>query len=209
MTKTKNSSAKKGAIKKKKIAHELTLHTSMIKGMCQIITRAQFVDYCKNGMPQEIYEQLNYNYVYMDHIFDWTTNLSIDEMELSDFQRKFKKKYNQALKKLQLTISKQGEGKIIPFSKSKKLPLKYAIVGKGEVRGCEHKLTIREEFDFEKLEIYLTKNKILGYEDIITFDLKYAGEQFEYYTASSGHESTFLVCSNGDTKEFEVNDEDN
>jgi hypothetical protein len=73
---------------------------------------------------------------------------------------------------------------------------------------CE--LTIYEDFDFSKLQIYISRDDIFGSDSYVeTFSLNYGEFDFEFrenYGANSSE--TYIVDSNGKQTEFEIIDDE-
>ena len=62
------------------------------------ISKEKFDEYKTNGMPFEDYQEFDGESEYCRPIFDDLTSLSIDDIELPEFQKLFKEKYSIAVK---------------------------------------------------------------------------------------------------------------
>ena len=179
----------------------MTLFSSELEGLLQIITKEKFDDYAKNGMPYEDYLEFDGEAEYCSPTFDERTMLLLNDVEISSFQKVFKEKYDKTLSNYnkQYPIKKD-------LNKKQKSELKYAIVGERWIKRAWYTLTIYEEFDFSKLEIHISREKYFGRDDFAEiFTLSYNGKEFEFlenYGANS--EEIYLMSSDGKIKDFEV-----
>jgi hypothetical protein len=185
--------------------NELTLFSGELEELLQIIPKEKFDDYAKNGMPYEDYLEFDGESEYCSPIFDERTMLLLNDVEISNFQKLFKEKYDQALSEYnkQYPITKDLNNK-------QKSELQYAIVGERWIKRAWYTLTIYEEFNFSKLEIHISREKYFGRDDFAEiFTLSYNEKEFEFlenYGANS--EEIYLMSSDGKIKDFEVLEEE-
>lgn len=185
--------------------NELTLFTGELEGLLQIITKDKFNEYAKNGMPYEDYLEFEGESEYCSPFFDEGTMLSVNSVDINDFQKLFKEKYEQAVKQYEKDHPKNKDTK-----NNKEGDLTYAIIGERWIKRAWYFLTIYEEFDFSKLEIHISREQNFGRDSYIEiFSLSYDGKEFEFlenYGANS--EEMYLMSSDGKIKDFEVLEED-
>jgi hypothetical protein len=177
--------------------HKITLCTAQIELVYQVLSKAEFEDFAANGMPQSLYDDAVDN---TGFIFDASTGLSIDDLELQDFQNQFKVKYDKAVEDANF-----GEA---PVSKAKEI--QYAVVGESWTNRSWYDLTIYEDFDFSKIEVVVLRDYVFGknvcYE---TFSIMYGESEFEF-RENFGADSTdyCLIDSNGNQKDLTLFDDD-
>jgi hypothetical protein len=183
--------------------HQLTLFSSEQELQILTLTKEQVTEFSKNGLPQSLLYELSDSTEVCAPVFDERTSLSIDDEELPDFYEKFKIKYDDALK----------EANFPKLSKSKKVKsadLKYALVQESWIKRSWYELTIYEDFNFSKLQIYISRDDIFGSDSYVeTFSLNYDELDFEFrenYGANSSE--TYIVDSNGKQTGFEIIDDE-
>jgi hypothetical protein len=177
--------------------HKLTLVTSQTELCVMKISEDQFSNYLKNGVPENEYEELDYSTNYSSPVFNTDTGiaLDLDGHDVLNFYDLFKLKYNKAVE-----IYEESH----PQIKTQKISdLEFAAVSERFIKRSFYTLTIYEEFDFEKLEIEISKYDNFGSESkTLGFNLSYSGvtsdPHFEFYS----HEGTdyiddALISSNG------------
>ncbi|MCF8194587.1 MAG: hypothetical protein K9J38_01180 [Polynucleobacter sp.] len=186
--------------------HVLTLFTSEIEGLEMSISKEQFDEYRTVGMPYSDYEEFEDSVYYSGPIFDELTSLSVDDVEISDFEKIFSKKYDLALK--------QYEKERPPIIKSNKKIAKsnicYAVVGGRWIKRSWYKLTIYEEFDFSKMVINISRDYFFGQNNYSeTFTLSYGDIDFDFYENNgTNSDSCELMSSDGKIYSFEILDDE-
>jgi hypothetical protein len=186
--------------------HKLTLHTSEIEGLVMSITKEKFDEYRTVGMPYSDYEEYEDSVEYSGPIFDELTSLSVDGVEISDFQKIFGKKYDLALKEYEKEHS--------PIKKTNKKITKsnisYAVVGDRWIKRSWYVLTIYEEFDFSKIVINISRDYLFGNDKFReTFTLSYGDIDFDFHENNGANsDSCELMSSDGKIVGFELLDED-
>lgn len=183
--------------------HKVTLFTSEIELVHKSLSKAEFDDYAKNGMPQSEFEDSVDNTA---PIFDEMTSLSIDDEEIADFQNLFRIKYD-------LAVKNAGFEKLASTKVKNQKDLQYAVIGESWIKRSWYDLTIYEDFDFEKIEINVSRDYVFGkgtcYE---TFTITYAGLEFEFRENWGANSTDYcLIDSNGkqtDLSLFDDEDED-
>ena len=186
--------------------HYLELFSSEVELMEKRITKEEFEQYKNEGMSYEEFSDLSDDTEVSAPIFDELTTLSVDDVEVADFQKQFNVLYQKALS--------EHKKKHPPPNKSSKVPkkseLSYAVVGERWIKRSWHDLTIYEEFDFSKLEIQISKDYAFGTGEVFeTFALSYKGKEFEFRDSfGANYEQFNLISSDGKRYEFEVLDEE-
>jgi hypothetical protein len=185
--------------------HELTLFTSEVEGLVMSITKKQFDEYRTVGMPYSDYEEFEGSTEYCSPIFDEMTSLSVDDVEIPNFQKLFKQKYDQAAKEYEIEFPPSKKSN----KKNAKSNLSYAVVGDRWIKRSWYKLTIYEEFDFSKIVVHISRDNLFGQNSYVeTFTLSYGDVEFDFsenYGANADSEE--LMSSDGKRFDFEVLDE--
>ena len=186
--------------------HELTLFTSEVEGLVMTITKKQFDEYRTEGMPYSDYEEFEGSTEYCSPIFDEMTLLSVDGVEISNFQKLFKQKYDQAVKEYEIEFPPNKKSN----KKNAKSSLSYAVVGDRWIKRSWYKLTIYEEFDFSKIIIHISRDVLFGQDSYAeTFTLSYGDIEFDFYENDGANsDSCELMTSDGKRFDFEVLDEE-
>jgi hypothetical protein len=180
--------------------HKLTLRTSQIELVHRSITSEEFEDYSKNGMPRSLFED---SILTSDPKFDELTSLYIDEVELPEFSKNFKIKYDQAVIDDNFKFPKIK-------TKAKKNEIDYAVIGESWIKRSCYDLIIYEEFDFSKLEILISRDYLFGKETCYeTFSLQYNEIDFQFREHWGANSSDYaLIDSNGNETELNLIDDD-
>jgi hypothetical protein len=164
-----------------------------------ILSTKDFKRIVKNGIPQETYDDLMDSSSESGSVFNELTMLSLDGVEVKNFQNNFKKIYAKEVEKLK--INKRN-------SELKKL--KYAFVRDSWIKCSNYGLIIYEEFDSSKLGCNVSLNKIFGSnQTFITYSMTYDGKDFEF-DGGDGPSSVddALVDSSGNQYEFSIIESD-
>lgn len=180
--------------------HKLTLFTSEIELVHRSITSEEFNEYSKNGMPRSLFED---SVETSSPIFDELTSLSIDEVEIPEFNKNFKIKYDLAVKDAAFDPPPAN-------IKLKSKQIQYAVIGESWIKRSWYDLVIYEKFDFSKIEISVSRDYVFGkgtcYE---TFTIQYNGIDFlfrENWGANSSEYS--LIDHKGNEINFNLIDDD-
>jgi len=186
--------------------HELNLFTSEVEGLVMSITQKQFDEYRTVGMPYSDYEEFEGSAEYCSPIFDEMTSLSIDDVEIPNFQKLFKQKYVQAVKEYEIEFPPSKKSN----KRNAKSNLSYAVVGDRWVKRSWYKLTIYEEFNFSKIIIHISRDVLFGQDSYAeTFRLSYGDIEFDFYENDGANsDSCELMTSDGKSVDFEVLDEE-
>jgi hypothetical protein len=186
--------------------HELTLFTSEVEGLGMSITKKQFDEYRTVGMPYLDFEEFEGSTEYCAPIFNEMTSLSVDDVEISNFQKLFKQKYDQAAKDYEIEFPPNKKSN----KKSTKSNLSYAVIGDRWIKRSWYKLTIYEEFDFSKIIIHISRNRLFGQDaHVETFTLSYGDVEFDFYQNDGANSDSYeLRSSDGKSVGFEVLDEE-
>ena len=186
--------------------HELTLFTSEVEGLVMSITKKQFDEYRTVGMPHSDYEEFEGSAEYCSPIFDEMTSLSVDDVEIPNFQKLFKQKYDQAVNEYEIEFPPSKKSN----KRNAKSNLSYAVVGDRWVKRSWYKLTIYEEFNFSKIIIHISRDVLFGQDSYAeTFRLSYGDIEFDFYENDGANsDSCELMTSDGKSVDFEVLDED-
>ena len=189
---------KKLTSKKKR---ELILFTPQIEYLCMNITKEQFKEYKDVGMPYEDHEEFNDSIDYCEAIFDDMTTLSVNNDEVSAFNKFMKAEYKKFLKQIDL--------KVVDLDTSKNKKISHAVVGDRWIKRSWYKIKINEEFDISKLRVHFTRNKHFDSSFKDTFSLFYGDKEIEFYDSNdSNADGEYLATSNGKIYNFDVLEED-
>lgn len=184
--------------------HLITLLSSEIEVLLMKITKDQYNSYLSEGLPQDQYEELEQNAEISGSIYDESTIIDIDGIEIPNFHKFFKPKYIQSVKEHEKKYGTKLE------SKNKKVKIEYAIVGEKWIKRSWFTLEIFEKFDINKLNIEISRDVYFGKTDSVdTFSLSYAGNEFEFkenYGANS--DDYYLMTSTGKRNHFDIIDSD-
>ena len=181
--------------------HKLTLFTSEIELIHRSITSEEFQDYSKNGMPRSLFED---SVETSAPIFDDLTSLTIDEVEVPNFQKNFKIQYDLAVKDTAFEPA--------PFNnKLKTKETHYAVIGESWIKRSWYDLIIYEDFDFSKIEISVSRDYVFGKEICYeTFSLLYDKIEFEFRENFGANSSDFsLIDNKGNVTNLNLFDDDN
>ncbi len=182
---------------------KLTLYASTIEFAQKIIPKNEYDRYLREGISQSEYE---YATVASGPVFDgpYSVSLEIDDAPDQNFNKYFGEKYSR----------KARESAAISASKSKDNSdgvARYALIGESWTKRSWYELTIYEEFDPSKIEVFVSVTPIFGKRAVLeTFSISYNGKEFEY---AGGHGESYADCcvsdADGKTEWIEVrNDED-
>ena len=180
--------------------HKLTLFTSEIELIHRSITSEEFQDYSKNGMPRSLFED---SVETSAPIFDDLTSLTIDEVEVPNFQKNFKIQYDLAVKDTAFEPA--------PFNnKLKTKETHYAVIGESWIKRSWYDLIIYEDFDFSKIEISVSRDYVFGKEICYeTFSLLYDKIEFEFRENFGANSSDFsLIDNKGNVTNLNLFDDD-
>jgi hypothetical protein len=187
--------------------HSLTLFASELEGLVMGISKEKFEEYKSNGMSFEDYLEFDGESEYCSPIFDELTSLSIDDIELPEFQKLFKDKYSIAVKTYELQYPHSDHK--LKKKKIKKTDLTYAVISERWIKRSWYVLTIYEEFDFSKLQVNLTRDYHPFRNTYVeTFNLAYGEKDFEFLeNFGANSQEDYLMCSDGTVEDFEVLEE--
>jgi hypothetical protein len=90
------------------------------------ISKYQFNEYRTEGMPYSDYAAFEDSVEFNGPIFDELTSLSVDDVEISDFQKIFSKKYDLALK--QYEKESNGSIKLLALTSCFQMTTMYSII---------------------------------------------------------------------------------
>lgn len=182
--------------------HKITLFTGEVELVHKPLSKAEFANYAANGMPtDEYYDSVNETLL----IFDERTSLSVDEEEISGFYDRFKFKYDLAMMNAGLASSRAKKKSV--GKKEKKI--QYAAIGESWIKRSWYDLTIYEEFEFDKLDVSVSREHVFGTGDYHDgFWITYAGQDLEFRENwGSNYTEYCLIDSNGKKTELELLDQ--
>jgi hypothetical protein len=186
--------------------HQLELFSSEIELIEKRISKEEFERYKNEGITYGEFMEIEDYTEACSPIFNDLTLLSIDDVAIPNFHEKFKLIYEEALKQYNKEYPPR---KKLP-GKPKKSELQYAVVGERWIKRSWYDLTIYEKFDFDKLEIYPSREYIFGSNSCREFfSLSYDGQEFEFRENYGSNSEEFnLISSDGKRYGFEVLDEE-
>jgi hypothetical protein len=185
---------------KKINSHTLTLCVRETEMLVMKITKQQYESYLAEGLPYDIYEELDQYTEVSGPIYDDSTRLMIDESEVENFNQLFKSKYKATQKLF-------DENNPVKTHKTKS-NLEYAVLVERSISQSYYSLKINEEFNFSKLGIEIARDNFFGSSKYLeTFYLSFAGNEFVFNeNFGPDYEGIYLKTSSGESHNINIRD---
>jgi hypothetical protein len=187
--------------------NKLELTTENLCGSVTHISKKEFNEYRGNGVPENIYEEIVDNQEFSNSILSDSVSLTVNNVELINFDKKLANLYEQALKEYNATkITNKGKK-----SKKKTQIYSHMFVYEAWIKRSFYELEIYEDFNIDKLGVEISSEILHPKDDsILTFTLTYTnseGEKREFEFQSDhgpNSDSCTLYDSNGKEFDFEI-----
>ena len=198
---------------------ELRLFTGTIQAAKHEISKETFLDYRKNGMPADVYEEMKEDTDFSDPIFSDYSTLTANDQKVRGFLGYLRKAIDSAIFNLSdIPTEASGvvsSGRDSSSGKSQKKKEKksqpFAFAFNAWTKRAWYSLEIYEKFELSRIRTKVERHFVYPMkEPVYTYELAYEGvdgvlSKFDFYSDSgTDSDSSFLYDDKGRAFGFEV-----
>jgi hypothetical protein len=179
--------------------HVLELTTQEIELISLSLSKDQFLEYKTNGMSEQFFnEDLRDNVEESGPIFSENLYLEVDGIEIPKFCELIKEKYKNAIDDFNSKFDRNEN--------DNSSEIKYAVVGELFTKRSYYGITIYEDFDIDKINFSISKQKLLGRTEAFEmFEIYYDNRQFEFIgNSGASYDNFWLAASSGEIFDFNI-----
>ena len=200
---------------------KLEFYTGEISGGCTTLTKKEYEQYRRKGIPQSIYDDMTSDNDFSGPILSDHSSLTINRQEYSGFYSHLEKIYSESEKLISESLKQRDRLKkgtqiaVEPGSQKKSAPRPYLFVHSEWIKRAFYELEIYERFDINRLRVEISAERLHPKADFdYIFHLFYETEEsdlleFEFVkNLGSNADSVDLYNARGKSVGFDVVDDD-